>query len=90
MRDNGFHSNTGDEVIWRAEVWFFKWQNGGWERVGNQLRLLRRERFATHAEYEKEVKRIRWVTDLGGVRVEKGDGVKVIDVATATTRPTPG
>jgi hypothetical protein len=71
-RTKGFHSDKGGEVIWREEVWFFKWENGGWERVADQSRLLRRERFPTKAAYEKEMSRVRWVPALGGVQLPAG------------------
>ncbi len=78
-RLKGFHSDKGDEVIWREEVWFFKWENGGWERVPDQSRLLRRERFASKAAYEKEIARVRWVTQLGGVQIN-GDNPTTIEL----------
>ena len=84
VRDNGFHSNAGDEVIWRAEVWFFRWENGGWERVANQSRVLRRERFATHAEYQKEIDRVVWTPELGGVRMANSP-LMTIDISQPTT-----
>jgi len=34
----------GPEIIWRVELWYFKWQHGGWERIANQERVLRRVR----------------------------------------------
>ena len=88
-RDNGFHSDKGDEVIWRVEVWFFQWENGGWERVPNQSRLLRRERFASHADLTKEFERIRWIPSLGGVKIPKSGNAPTITVnmsITASTR----
>ena len=82
VRDNGFHSNVGDEVIWRAEVWFFHWENGGWERVANQSRVLRRERFANHTDFQTEVERIRWLPSLGGILIS-GDSTQTIQVNSA-------
>ncbi len=87
-RINGFHSDKGDEVVWREEVWFFKWENGGWERVPDQSRLLRRERFASHVEYEKEMKRLHWVPAIGGVQLTKGAAPLTITIPPpSTTQP---
>jgi hypothetical protein len=71
-RSKAFHSDKGDEVIWRVEIWFFKWENGGWERVADQSRVLRRERFASTAAYQKETARVRWIPSLGGVALARG------------------
>ena len=35
---------SGKQLIWRVELWYFEYQYGGWERVPNQERVLRRER----------------------------------------------
>jgi len=42
----------GPETIWRVELWYFLWQRGGWERVSNQERVLRRERLP-YKQWEK-------------------------------------
>ena len=44
MRTRDFHSRKGSEVIWRLELWYFKNHFGGWDRLPNQERLLRRLR----------------------------------------------
>jgi hypothetical protein len=44
MRVREFHAQRGDEVIWRMELWYFRYRYGGWERVGNVERLLERKR----------------------------------------------
>lgn len=49
IRASDFHARKGDEVIWRIELWYFEYCAGGWQRVANQERVLRRERLA----YEK-------------------------------------
>jgi len=41
MRTRDFHAAEGN-IIWRVELWYFVNQFGGWERLGNQERLLRR------------------------------------------------
>ena len=86
-RTKGFHSDKGDEVIWRVEIWFFKWENGGWERVADQSRVLRRERFESTAAYQKEMGRVRWVPALGGVQLAKGAASSTVTIAPAALNP---
>ncbi|MFP4355366.1 MAG: hypothetical protein ACLFUJ_09625 [Phycisphaerae bacterium] len=56
MRTRAFHAGAG-QVIWRVELWYFEFQAGGWERLNNQHRVLRRVRVspqqwkAIHVEY---------------------------------------
>lgn len=72
LRDRDFHAGK-NEVIWRVEVWFFKFQHGGWEKVNQQTRLMDRRRFATSAEYKKAVQPIRFVPKLGGITPARKD-----------------
>lgn len=44
MRTRKFHAQRGSEVIWRIELWYFKYHYGGWERVGHVERVLERHR----------------------------------------------
>ena len=44
MRTRAFHARRGDEVIWRTELWYFRYHYGGWERVPNVERVLERRR----------------------------------------------
>jgi len=48
MRTREFYAAKGD-MIWRVELWYFVNQFGGWERVPNQERVLRRERLKPDA-----------------------------------------
>ena len=43
MRTRRFHASAG-AVVWRVELWYFQNQFGGWEKLPNQERVLRRER----------------------------------------------
>ena len=43
MRTRQFHA-SGGAIIWRVELWYFENQFGGWEKLPNQERVLRRER----------------------------------------------
>jgi len=70
-RDKAFHSDTGDEVIWHIELWYFKNQHGGWEKVQQENKILRRERFATHEAYQDVIDHLRWMPQLGGLTVTK-------------------
>lgn len=44
MRTRDFHARKGDEVIWRTELWYFRYRYGGWERVAKVDRVLERRR----------------------------------------------
>lgn len=78
IRDSEFHSDTGGEIIWRIEVWYFKNQHGGWERVPQSSRVVRRERFTEKAAFEKASK-TKWIPAIGGLKVGK-DQEKTIEV----------
>jgi hypothetical protein len=69
LRDQAFYHDKGDEVIWRMELQYFENENGGWARVPNVSRVLRRQRFASHAEYHHATDRIVWTPTLGGIWV---------------------
>jgi hypothetical protein len=91
-RTNKFHSDKGDEIIWRPELWYFENHHGGWEKVLQTDRVLRRERFATHEEYHAVVDKLRWVQELGGLKsTPKQPDVKVTlppHAGVATLSPT--
>ena len=71
VRDKAFNSDTGDEVIWHVELWYFKNQHGGWEKVQQENKILRRERFATHGAYQNVIDHLHWMPQLGGLTVPK-------------------
>ena len=64
IRDSEFHAGGG-EVIWRAEIWYFEFQSGGWAKVNQQNKLLDRQRFKSADDYASYVKKIRFVPKLG-------------------------
>ncbi len=66
MRTRAFHAGAG-QVIWRVELWYFEYQGGGWERLNNQERVLRRER--TTPEAWKRI-HVEYTPDLS-VRVDR-------------------
>ncbi len=80
IRDTAFHSADGGEVIWRIELWYFKNQHGGWEKVQQQNQVLYRERFKNRQAYESHVKRFRYVPELGGLRFSRDESSRVIEV----------
>jgi hypothetical protein len=68
VRDSDFHAGRG-QVVWRVELYSFKFQYGGWEKVQQQNRIVRRERFSTIEEYKAATERLRWVKELAGIVV---------------------
>jgi hypothetical protein len=86
VRDKDFHAGKG-EVIWRVELWYFKFQAGGWEAVGQQNKVLRRERFKTRDEYQAALGKVRWVPEIGGIRIGKGEASRRIILPLDIARP---
>jgi|GEM_PF-1419024 len=72
IRDRAFHSDTGGEIISRFELWYFKFEYGGWEKVQQGSKLLRRDRFESQDAFEKTIGTIKWLPELGGIKLEKG------------------
>ncbi|MGA2501194.1 MAG: hypothetical protein ABSH20_25935 [Tepidisphaeraceae bacterium] len=87
IRDNGFYANKGTEVIWRIELWYFKNQHGGWEKVQQQNQVLYRERFKTRQEYDNTVKKYRYLPELGGLKFAKDEALRTIEVDPAKKSP---
>ncbi len=89
IRDKGFHSDKGGEVISRFELWYFRFEYGGWEKVQQGQKLLRRDRFASEAAFEKTIGPIRWTPELGGIKLEKGEKRTItLPASSPTTQPT--
>jgi len=84
--DKDFHAKVGDEVIWRIELWYFKNQYGGWEKISQVNKVLRRERFPNHAAYEAAAGKIKWTPELGGIRVPKDQQSLTLKLPAPTTR----
>jgi hypothetical protein len=66
VRDREFHAG-GQEIIWRTELWYFEFQNGGWAKVSQENKPLDRQRFPDGEAFEKYVRARRWVPKLGAV-----------------------
>ena len=71
-RDKSFANDKGGEVIWRPEVWYLKNRHGGWEKIQQTDKTLRRERFASAVEFHKVVDKLRWSAALGGLVIPAG------------------
>jgi hypothetical protein len=80
FRDTESHSSAGGEIIRRIELWYFKNQQGGWERVPQQNQVLYRERFKTEAEYSRFTRKFRCMPALGGIRFEKNVSTRTVKV----------
>jgi hypothetical protein len=80
-RDKGFVNGKGGEIIWRAELWYFKYQAGGWEAVSQVNKILRRERFKTRKDYENVVEKLRWSPELGGIRLTTDQTKRTIQLS---------
>ena len=44
MRTRDFYDSGGAQYVWRVELWYFVNQFGGWDKLPNQERVLRRVR----------------------------------------------
>jgi hypothetical protein len=77
VRDRDFVNGPG-QVIWRIELWYFKNQHGGWEKVLQQNKVLRRERFKTAAEYHAATDKLHYSAELGGLYVDPPDHERTV------------
>jgi hypothetical protein len=73
VRDKDFYNGAG-QIVWRVELWYFQEEFGGWEKVAQQNRVLRRERFKTHDAYEAAVAALHWEPALGGLQIPAACG----------------
>lgn len=72
-----FHSEKGDEAIWRVELWYFRKWFGGWERVSNVEGVLYRRRMP-RAEYDA----MNWTFSdaLGGIEVDSAGSSRPVTI----------
>jgi len=77
IRDTPFHADKGGEIVWRVELWYFEYQAGGWARVSQQNQVLRRERFRDRAAFDRATAKLRWMPELGGLRLREGETRKI-------------
>jgi hypothetical protein len=80
VRDSAFHSDKGGEVIWHVELWYFKNQHGGWEKVQQANRIVRRERFASAKASHDVIDRLRWMPELGGLKSAEGSRDLIVNL----------
>ncbi len=72
-----FHSEQGDEAIWRVELWYFRKWFGGWERVSNVEGVLYRRRMS-RSQYDA----MNWIFSdkLGGIEVDEAGSSRPVTV----------
>ena len=80
VRDKDFYSGTG-QIIWRIELWYFQNQHGGWEKVLQQNKVLRRERFKTAADYHAATDKLHYSAELGGLYVDAPDHERTVTLS---------
>jgi len=90
IRDKAFHADKGGEIIWRVELWYFENQAGGWAKVVQSNRILRRERFESKAAFDQDAGVIRWVPQLGGIRVKEGSSPTRVTLPAVDVKPSAG
>lgn len=66
VRDREFYAGKG-QVVWRIELWYFEFQNGGWAKVSQQNKLVDRQRFADQESYRTYVQSLRYAPKLGAL-----------------------
>jgi hypothetical protein len=81
IRDKDFYAGKG-QVIWRIELYYFKNQHGGWEKISQQNKIIRRERFKTHDEFVSVAGKVRFLASLGGLKLTKDQADKTVKVET--------
>ncbi|MDD4892100.1 MAG: hypothetical protein PHU85_19430 [Phycisphaerae bacterium] len=73
-----FYKDKGEQTR-RIEVWCFKFQHGGWEKLANAERVLSRVR-AGRAEIEKQIASQVYLPELGGILVDTSNLSPKLDV----------
>ncbi len=73
-----FHSEKGDEAIWRVELWYFRRWFGGWERVSNVEGVLYRQRIP-RSDYNA----MNWIFSdkLGGIEVDQAGSSRPVTIS---------
>lgn len=81
VRDTDFYAGGG-QVIWRIELYYFKNQHGGWEKIAQQNKILRRERFKSHDAYLAATSKLTFLPALGGITLGAGEATKTVKLDT--------
>ncbi|HZK79794.1 MAG TPA: hypothetical protein VFC46_01980 [Humisphaera sp.] len=79
VRDKDFYAGAG-QVIWHIEIYYFKNQHGGWEKISQQNKVIRRERFKTHDAFTAAVAKIKFLPSLGGLKLDKDQTARTVKV----------
>jgi hypothetical protein len=80
IRTRDFHSDTGGEVIYRVEVWYFENLFGGWAKDANTEKVLARVR-GKPGELQKNW---QFLPELGGLTATADAAVPASQPATRT------
>lgn len=90
IRSTAFHSDTGGEVIWRIELWYFENEHGGWAKITDQDKILQRQRFANPHDYHAMADKMVWEPTLGGIVLTRSNPAREITLPVSggsSTRP---
>jgi len=86
VRDKDFYAGGG-QVIWRIEIYYFKNQHGGWEKIAQTNKILRRERFKTHDAFKSTTDKIKYLAALGGLKLDKNQSEKTVKIENLAPAP---
>lgn len=87
VRDKDFYNGNG-QAVWRVELWYFQQEFGGWEKIGQQNKVLRRERFQSREAFAAALTKLKWEPRLGGIRIGAAAGEQMIDLTPPTSSTT--
>lgn len=79
IRTRPFHGSGAGEVIWRVEVWPFRWQYGGWVKLAAREQILVHERLPG-ARLQERVHVFE--PQLGGLSVGSGGLARTVVMGT--------
>jgi hypothetical protein len=77
VRDQSFYGDKNGEIIWRVELGYFKNEHGGWAKLPQVTRIVRRERFPSKADFQRAVAKLKWAPKLGGISVPADGDLKI-------------
>jgi len=80
IRSSKFHSDAGDEVIWRVELWYWVNEFGGWSQPPQTSKVLERQRFTSEAEFKATTQPLRWTAELGGITLKDQELRRELDL----------
>jgi hypothetical protein len=83
VRDKDFYAGAG-QVIWHVEIYYFKNQHGGWEKISQQNKVIRRERFKTHDAFTAALAKVKFLPAAGGLKLDKDQTAKTVKIESLT------